>query len=139
MQPYVIHLTLDEFLTTPGGVIYAECITRLSTYQGVTTGHSTEILATCRGTEAVHAVRIIVERSNQMQDEVPVGMHERGAAALQLFTHRAMATGRIVAGGLMLVPGLAQDVMAYRTHHDLWTWEGDSAGARRLVPGRIGG
>lgn len=138
LQAYVIHLTLAEFLAVPGGIIYAACVTRSSRYGGITTGHATEILAAFRGTEALHAARIIVERSSTMDDAAPVAQGQRATLALATFRAAAERAGRAVAGGLLLVPGLREDAEHYRTAHDLWTWTGDpkDATARELVPAR---
>ncbi|HEU4328053.1 MAG TPA: hypothetical protein VFS21_33260 [Roseiflexaceae bacterium] len=142
---YVIHLDVADFekQTQHGGPRYAQHLIRPVSVGGVRAELSSAVILAGTDPDGVlHTARLLVERVSLMgpQDhEVAVRrvVFERAVEALQI-AERALGVQR---HGLLLEPGLRDDLMVFESEHNLWSWEGDIRDvlARRLVQGARNG
>lgn len=137
-MPFVLHLDLADFFAIPGkanSIVYHECSTRAHTHGGITTGFDSVLIASFLADDAVHAVRIVIERVSGLgEDRPPAPVFDRAELARGAFRGHCQLYARLPVGGLMLVPGMREDLEKISTHHELWTWEKGDVLSRRLIP-----
>ena len=147
---YVIHLDWESFLaqadlTAIGDEpIYLQDYAETRIVHGLPRTVSSALLvayADVGGT--VHAARLLVETLSLLRGErkaLHQAMRERTALAHQI-VHDVLSAKfpGAVQPGLLLVPGLREDLKHFETDHDLWRWENrEDPIARRLVARRDG-
>jgi hypothetical protein len=97
-----------------------------------------EIVVTLRGyVDVVHAVRLEVERASMRAKDNTLrrsALEERGMAARMIVERVLRTWGFVPRAGILLVPGLREDLIHYTANHNLWCWEqSDDELHRRLV------
>lgn len=141
---YVLHLHWHDFLTMAQQRMVEDqplTLTLLTDEQrahGIDVGFATCLVAGFLDRQRlVHAARLKIE----FVETLAPGDDQRAAHAMQR-AHQALDGVRQVvrqAGlawqpGLLLVPGLREELQRLSTHHDLWRWEGGrDPQQRRLV------
>lgn len=134
-KPYVLHLDLADFFAIPGGTVYHELSVRPQRVGGIVAGVDSVLLASFLADDAIHAVRLVIERAHAMGEErVPTLVAERAELARSAFRGYCQLYARLPVGGLLLVPGMRDDLDRISTSHELWTWEKGDVATRRLIP-----
>jgi hypothetical protein len=127
---YVIHLRWEDFLECAEGgtTFYLDYYLRYHNHSGIEVGAKT-CMVVGYYTDEVHTVRIPVEQVSLLTEDrqVPPQVYARREQAARLVEasihrHCKLATVR---RGVLLVPGLRDDIERYETSHDLWNWQGD--------------
>jgi hypothetical protein len=137
---YIIHLDLDNLLAQlrPGVQVWVQDFSILRREHGIAVRQEQIIIiAFIGGKDTVHAARIRVEIVSLLGDAhtASVAASQRRQEALSL-VQAAIRRIRAHPGmGLLLVPGLREDLEHYETSHRLWSWENIRDDLhRRLVP-----
>lgn len=143
---YVLHFDLADILAMVDEVNVGDEAIYLQDYQTTASSHglpshvTSQIVMTYkdRGMN-IHAARIVIEtasllRSRDEQHAVAHALQARAAQAVRLV--RAHLPGDWIRRGMLLEPGLYDDLKTIETSHDLWSWTGDQKDvlARELVP-----
>jgi hypothetical protein len=151
---YVIHLDWTDFidaghhawstLQEPYNVAYVQPYSKTHRQNGIETGYSSIITTTYRDyTNTVHAARLIVEFIDTFafrpDQPLPEQVFQRTQAAVDQICRALNRAGAVVEFGLMLVPGLRDDLDYFRTNHKLWHFEGDVKDPhnRTLIPSEV--
>jgi hypothetical protein len=131
---YVIHVRLEDFRAQTVGDRRLQDF-RETRLMGVQETDATSVLVVT-GRDAggtVHAARIVVERASLIggsAQAIRERMH-RNVEAAQALVEGAL--GRVRRGGVLLEPGLWDDLARFGCEADLWRWEGTGA-ERTLLP-----
>lgn len=144
-MPYVIHLDLESWLeqaaVTRGGdePIYVQDLATYGDIHGVRARITSQVIATYADVGGtIHAARLIVEHASLLGDVATVreAVRRRARQALALVTSAIRARyPDPPRPGLLLTPGLREDLFTIETDHDLWAWQdARDVGSRRLVP-----
>ena len=147
---YVIHLDFESFLAQAATIAIGDAPIYVQDYAATTIAHgiphtlASSIVVTYADVGGtVHAARLLVETATLLvadQRAVHAALRRRTALA-RLLVQDALAA-HVCAGvqdGLLLVPGLREDLNHFETDHDLWRWEeAQDPLRRRLVAQRDG-
>lgn len=128
--PYVVYLNWREFcagLPARGTVqVQVVCTTQSGTFPIL----QPALWLTAAGTGQLHALRLPIETADMLLP-TPEAQHERRrrmqerADLARVCAERALPPGLDVAAGLLLVPGLYDDLARIEGSADLWQWTGD--------------
>jgi pyruvate-formate lyase-activating enzyme len=151
---YVIHLDWIDFLDAgryawsnlqePYNVAYVQAHSKTHRQNGIETGYTSCITTTYRDhTNMLHAARLVVEFVDTFafrpDQQLPDEVFQRTEAATAQICHVLQKAGAGVEFGLLLMPGLREDLEHIRTNHKLWRFEGDLKDPRNrtLIPSEV--
>jgi hypothetical protein len=139
---YVIHLSLESFIAAVqvsdvgDEPIYVQETSKPRYVHQIQMGIESIITVTAADVGGtIHAARIMVEYADLIgrEAETRQAMGERLVQALKLV--RAALPGDQFREGVMLAPGLLDDLQRFKCSHDLWSWENTKDPVeRRIVP-----
>jgi hypothetical protein len=137
---YIIHLEWRDLAAhiRPGAQVWMQDYAVTRHQHGIAVTQEHNIVVTLLGVrDIIHAARIRVETVSLLgeQNEIRTAANKRRQAALERIDAEIRVMRGHTAMGLLLTPGLRDDLEHYNTNHPLWTWENiKDHQHRRLVP-----
>ena len=143
---YRTFLKLSDFITACAlaeeGRVYVQASQSSQKLQGIIDAVTSTVLVTALTHELREPIilvgRIVVEAAQLWPDSAAASeaLNDRSRVAADLVGQALARAGLEVRPGILLVPGLFDDLAKFHTDHDLWSFAGDARdiAARRLVP-----
>ncbi|HEU4327544.1 MAG TPA: hypothetical protein VFS21_30675 [Roseiflexaceae bacterium] len=135
MKPgYVIHLNLGTFRAQATTDLRIERFIETESVGMRKTAVTSHLMVAGRDdTGIIHAGRLVVDRISLIVADTQAAERRISAHTETAYALLTSALGGVTQGGLLLMPGLWEDLNRFYCSHDLWRWEGKDD-KRRLVP-----
>lgn len=136
---YVIHLDWADFIAQAQecSAVFVESYQEPIIVHGIRVGYKYFIQAAYGdAARIVHAARLLVEEvSTLTPDDTRNASADNSSLALEVVKTSIQQRSLDVQHGLLLAPGLRDDLRTTHTHHYLWSWAHPKDPAKRqLVP-----